>query len=478
MTDNLGNKAIKGTIWATIDRMGTMGLQFIVNLILARLLLPADFGAIEMIMIFILVSQVFIDGGFGSALIQRKDSDQTDFSTIFYWNLGVGLALYGIIYISAPLIAQFYALPILSDVLRVLGLLLVTNSIISIQTTRLQKVLAFRQLAVINISATFLGGILALYMAYAGYGVWSLVALMLSSGALRIIMFYFVTRWLPSLTFSIASLKRLFRFGGYLLCANLLQTACQNIQGLIIGKRFSASQLGYYSQASKLNSIAGYTLPQIIVQVMYPVYSQIQDERERLIATMLMNFRVIAFAIFPLLFTLILIAQPLIDTLYGGIWAPCVPYFRILCVGSIFTCLTNINYYAVAAVGKSRQLFLWSFYKWGMMFTLLIVAMYFGMTALMWAIVASNFNIFMVNAFLSRRWVGLSLKALLMTVMPIGALATILLALLWLPGIFGIHINWIILTVAYLSLYLALAQALRFKAMRETIEVVRRLRSR
>lgn len=476
MAESLGNKAIKGTIWASIDRIGSMGLQFVVNIILARLLVPADFGAIGMIMIFILVSQVFVDGGFNSALIQRKEADQTDFSTIFFWNLGVGAIFYLIIFLCAPLIAGYYEMPVLQPVLRVLGSILILNAVISIQTTRLQKSLAFASLAAIDIISSLIGGGIAVVMAMYGMGIWSLVVMMLSISTVKIVMFYCVTRWRPSAVFSKESFRRLFNFGGYLFCANLLQTACQNVQGIIIGKRFSASQMGYYSQADKLNSISGYTLPQIIVQVMYPVYSQIQDDRERLISTMLMNMRVIAFVIFPLLFLLILVAEPLIELLYGEAWLPAVPYFRILCVGSVFMCLTNISYYGVAAVGRSRELFLWSFYKWGVLLALLLTGMNFGMTALMWSIVASNINIFMTNALLSRKWVGVGLMALFRTVCPIGLLSTLLLGTLLMLPAAGITIHWLAQAALFVGLYAGTASGLRFRAVKETCEVLRRLR--
>lgn len=477
MAENLGNKAIKGTIWASVDRLGSMGLQFAVNLILARLLVPADFGAIGMIMIFILVSQVFVDGGFSSALIQRKDADQTDFSTIFFWNIGVGAIFYLLIFISAPMIAAYYSMPVLQPVLRVLGSILILNAIISIQTTRLQKSLSFASLAAIDIISSLLGGATAVAMALYGLGIWSLVGMMLSMNAIKIIMFYCMTGWLPSPEFSRQAFRRLFNFGGYLFCANLLQTVCQNVQGIIIGKRFSASQMGYYSQADKLNSISGYTLPQIIVQVMYPVYSRIQDNRPLLISTMLMNLRVIAFVIFPLLFILILVAEPLIGFLYGEAWLPAAPYFRILCVGSVFMCLTNINYYGVAAVGHSRELFLWSFYKWGVLLALLLIGMNFGMNALIWSIVASNVNIFLTNAFLSRKWVGIGIFAIARAVLPAGLLSTALLCALMSLSWLGISLHWTIQAAIFATLYIAGACTLRLRAVNEALDMMRRLKS-
>lgn len=477
MTESLGNKAIKGTIWASIDRFGMMGMQFVVNLVLARLLAPSDFGAIGMIMIFIAISQVFVDGGFGPALIQKKHSDQTDFSTIFFWNCGVGVLLYGVIFFIAPAVGKFYDMPILSPVLRVFGISLVLNSITGIQAIRLQKGLAFKPLAAVNVLSYLIGGITAIVMAFYGNGVWSLVTLTLVSGVVRIILFYMISHWLPNLTFSYTSFKELFGFGGYLLCANLLQNACKNVQGLIIGKKFSASEMGYYSQADKLDQITSYSLPQVIVQVMYPVYAQIQDDRQRLISTMEMNFRVIAFVIFPILATLILVAEPLITMLYGAKWLPAVPYFRILCCGGIFVCLTNINYYAVAAVGKSRSLFMWSFYKWGMLLLFLIAGMNFGMTALMWSIVASHFNIFIVNAMLSRKWVGFPMMTLIKTVAPIGTLSIILTTCIFTLSNYCITIHWGIQIALFFSLYMLLAYIFRFKAVQDTAAILKRLAS-
>ncbi len=235
--------------------------------------------------------------------------------------------------------------------------------------------------------------------------------------------------------------------------------------------------MGYYSQADKLDQITSYSLPQVIVQVMYPVYAQIQDDRQRLISTMEMNFRVIAFVIFPILATLILVAEPLITMLYGAKWLPAVPYFRILCCGGIFVCLTNINYYAVAAVGKSRSLFMWSFYKWGMLLLFLMAGMNFGMTALMWSIVASHFNIFIVNAMLSRKWVGFPMMTLIKTVAPIGTLSIILTTCIFTLSNYCITIHWGIQIALFFSLYMLLAYIFRFKAVQDTAAILKRLAS-
>jgi len=474
MSDDLGHKAAQGAVWASIDRFANMALQFVVNLILARLLLPSDYGAIGVLTIFITVSQTLIDGGFGSALIQKKDPTQTDYSTIFYWNLGFSSLLYLILFAAAPLIASFYRSPELCQVLRAIGLSLIVTAVLSIQQTRLRKALAFRTLAITNLGSYILSSAIGIYLAWHGAGVWALVMMQLLYGAISIVILRMITHWGPSLTFSTKALRELFGFGGFILAANVLQTACQNIQGLIIGRRFNATQMGYYSQAYKLDQVTSYSLPQVIVQVMYPVYSSIQDDRQRLIEMVLMNIRVICLVIFPVLTCLLLTAEPLISGLYGDVWLPSAPYFQVLCVGGLFVCLQNVNFYAVAAVGHSRALFNWSIYKWGFLLAALLIGMNFGMFGLLWGMVISSFNIFITNAILARKHVGIPLRR------ELGIIGSMLLITLLALGIglglkagLGCHI--LLCATAQLASYLILIKIFQPVALEQFKHLLLRL---
>lgn len=465
MSDSLGHKATQGAVWATIDRFGSMAIQFVVNLVLARLLLPKDFGMIGMLAIFIAVSQTLIDGGFGSALIQKKEPTPTDYSTIFLWNLIFSGLLYSILYISSPLIAKFYSMPLLSDVLRVMALCLIVTGVFAIQRVRLQKKLAFKTIAFVNLSAYSLGAIIAVVMAYKNFGVWSLVSMQLAYGIFSVILVGVITRWVPEICFSKASIRELFGFGGFIMAANILQTICQNIQGIIIGKRFSATQMGYFSQAYKLDQITSYSIPQVIVQVMYPVYSSIQDDRERLNNMVLMNMRVVAFIVFPILAVLIILAEPLITLLYGEKWLPSASYFRVLCVGGFFVCLQNLNFYAVAAVGKSKSLFKWSFYKWGFLLTSLFVGMNFGMNGILWGMVMSSANIFLTNAYLAQKHTNLKVIKQFDNILPLIIIVIISTSV-------GLGINYIIGKTILCGLitiivYLTLSQLLNLKAIQD-----------
>lgn len=476
MIESLGHKAASGAIWASIDRFGFMALQFGVNLILARLLTPADFGIIGMLAIFIAVSQVLIDGGFGSALIQKKNPTQTDYSTIFYWNIGFSLFLYAILFLCSPLVAKYFSMPILSDVLRAIGLNLIISSIMAIQMTRLRKELAFKKIAITNISSYVIGAIVAIIMAYHGFGVWSLVTMQLLGTSISITILWIITHWHPSLCFSKTTMRELFSFGGYIMAAGLLQEFCKNLQGIIIGKKFSATQMGYYSQAYKLDQVSSYSIPQVIVQVMYPVYSSIQDDRQKLIDILSMNIRVISFLIFPLMGLLILIAEPLITWLYGDKWLPSVPYFQILCVGGFFVCLQNINFYAVAAIGKSKTLFYWSFYKWGFLLAALLIGMNFGMYGILWGMVLSSINIYIVNASLVSKHVGLSLLKEISFLLPIAIVTAASMAIVSFLQTYAATFYWQILL--FISLYVGISYIVRLKAIGETKILIQRLINR
>lgn len=256
-------------------------------------------------------------------------------------------------------------------------------------------------------------------MALNGCGVWSLVALQLLYSLFSVASFWVCTKWHPSLCFSFQSLKDLFSFGGFLLFSNILQEICKNLQGLIIGRRFSSVEMGLYAQAKKLGDVTSYTLPNVIVQVMFPVYSQLQSDIIKLRNTLRRNVRLISWFTFPIMILLILVAESLILFLYGDKWAAAIPYFQLLCIGGLFVCLQNINYYAIAALGKSRVLFGWSFYKWGMLLLLLLVGMHWGMVGILCGMIISELNIFVVNALLVSKYVHYSLLRQCLDLLPV-----------------------------------------------------------
>ena len=277
MTDtHLKQRTLSGMIWAAIQRFGSLAISFLSNIVLARLLSPNDYGLIGMLSIFIAVSNTFIDGGFGVALIQKKDTTNKDFSTVFFWNIFLSLFLYFILYISAPLIQRFYDnIHMLSDVLKVLGVVLIINALTVVQLNRLRKEMKFKLLAKCNLSAAIISVTIAIILAYYGWGVWALVFQQIVYSLFNSIICWMVCKWKPEMIFSLKSFKDLFGFGSFMMFSSLFNTFCNNINGLIIGKFFSASTLGYYTQSKRLEDVSTMGFLSVIEQVSYPMLVEI-----------------------------------------------------------------------------------------------------------------------------------------------------------------------------------------------------------
>lgn len=478
MASESGTSAVKGVAWAAVDKFGVILLQFVINLILARLLLPSDFGCIGMILIFVAVSQTLIDGGFGAALIQKIDASQRDYSTIFYWNLLFSLGLYSVVFAAAPSVARFFSMPILQDMLRVLGVVIIVNSFTLVQRTILRKAINFRSIAIVDILSYSISAVVAICLAHSGFGAWSIVGMQLVNALISSVLFWYFSSWRPSLTFSAESLKSLFSYGGYMLVASIMQDVCTHIQGVVIGRRFSATQTGLYTQAKKMDEVASMTLPAIFCQVLFPLYSEKQNDLEALRDMLRSNTKMIAAVIFPLMMLLIIVAEPLLTLLYGNQWIDAVPYFQILCIGGFFSALYNFNYYAVAAVGRSRALFYWGCYKWGLLIVLLLAGASISMLGVLIAMVVSNLNIYLTNALLSQRHIGYKLWQQIVDVLP--ALAITLLCGAITYSVYELlDVNWMVCSLIYVVVYALFAYLCKLDGFTDIKSfVVSRLKSR
>ena len=468
MSGDLKQKAFSGILWSSVQKFGTMGISFVSNIVLARLLTPEDYGCIGMLMIFILVANTFIDGGFGSALIQKKEPTQEDYSTIFYWNLFLSIVLYVLLFFAAPLIACFYHLPLLSSVLRVQGLVLILNSLSIIQQNRLRKQLLFKKLSVVSIVSALLSLGITIYLAYVGWGVWALVAQQLLMSGFNAVLYWIVGKWKPSFVFSKQSFKELFGFGGYILSSNLINTLCNNVQGLLIGKFFSSVIMGLYAQARKLEEVASTSFSSVVDQVSYPVLSTVQNDKQMLISVLRKLIMSLAYVCFPMMILLILIGDSLIVLLYSTKWIGCVPYFRILCVAGMAICLQGVNYNAVAAIGKSRELFKWTIIKRVVGLCLIVLGFWaFKIEGLLWGMVVGSYIIYLMNGYLVSKYVGYRLSTQFRDLAPI-----ILIALLSAFIVFFldyIEIYWLfkmLLTIfVYVFVYLLLSYLCRIKPL-------------
>lgn len=357
MTDSLKSATSKGLFWSFFERIGQQVVQFIISIILARLLMPEQYGLIAMLSIFMAVAQVFIDSGFGSALIQKQNANHIDECTIYYFNIIVSFLVVGLLYLAAPWIAAFYKMPTLVSLTRVLSLSLIINAFGIVQTTLLTKRIDFKSQMKVSLIATIVSGGTGVIMAYKGFGVWSLVALNLAGSLMRTVLLWFFLSWRPSLSFSFNSLRSMFAFGSKLLFSTLLDRIYNNLFLLIIGKMFSAADLGYYSRANQMQQLPVDNISSPIARVTYPVFSSIQGDKPRLKRGVRKALTTLVMVNFPLMIGLAIVARPLVLLLLTEKWLPCVPYLQLLCAVGMLYPLHVLNLNVLLAQGRSDLFF-------------------------------------------------------------------------------------------------------------------------
>lgn len=424
MSSQLQRKTISGIIWSSLQRFGTLGINLISNIVLARLLAPEDYGCIGMLMIFIALSNTFVDGGFVSGLIQKKNPTQEDYSTIFYWNIFISVFFYVVLYISAPIIASFYEMSILTDVLRVLGLILFINALSIVQIAILRRQLQFKKISIIQAVSVLISVITTIVLAYKGWGVWALVTQQLLCTCLITIGLWLVCKWYPVCSFSFQSFKELFSYSAFLLFSDLLNNLCDNIQGLIIGKKYTPSDMGFYTQAKKFEAVPTQSISYVVSLVAFPVFAKLQDDKEKLNVAVRKCIRFMNFLNFPLMILLILIAEPLFIILFSDKWCESIPYFRILCLAGIVNCLQSVNYQVVCAVGRSKEIFKWNVVKRVIDLGLIVIGMYWGIEGMLCGMVTGFYITFIINAMVATSSTGYTLSQQIKDAFPILFIAT------------------------------------------------------
>lgn len=476
MSSSLKQKTISGVIWSTVQKFGTMSISLISNFVLARLLSPEDYGCIGILAIFIVVASVFINGGFAGALVQKKDPTTEDYSTVFYWNIVVSIFMYIILYFTAQYIADFYKMPLLESVLQVQGLILIIQALSVVQFNKLRKDLKFKSLSIVQLVATIISIVVAITMAYCGCGVWALVTQQLVLSFITTILLWHVSSWRPTLCFSIKSFKELFSYGSFLLFSDLLNSICENIQGLIIGKRYSVTDMGFYSQAKKMEEVPTTTISYVVSSVTFPVFAKLQNDKERLYVAVRKCLKMMNFLNFPLMILLMVIAEPLFIILFSDKWIESVPYFKILCIAGLVNCLQSVNYQVTAAVGRSKAIFKWNVIKRIVGLLLIFAGMYWGVRGILWAVVAGFYFTFAVNAVVAAPSTGYTLYKQVKDSIPCLTLS-VASALLAYPIEYIYDFSSIPLlalqTIVYIAVYIVLAKIFKLQELAETIEIIK-----
>lgn len=455
---NLKQKAAAGMVWTALQKYSIMFIQFISGIILARLLTPYDYGCIGMLSIFMVLAESFIDGGFGSALIQKKRPTQEDYSTIFFWNMFMAVVLYAVLFISAPAIARFYNIPLLSKVLRVQGVILFIYGFNIVQRNQLQKQLKFRILSIVSLITAIIALGVTIGMAYKGFGVWALVTQHILVAAIPAVVFWFFIKWRPIFVFSIKSFKELFGFGLFMFLTHLINQFSTQVQGLLIGKFYNASTMGYYSKAKRTEALASNSVSSVMTQVTYPLYAEMQDNKQAMAAAIKRITMTLSYFSFPLLFILLLLAKPLFVILYSDRWLQSVPYFQVLCIAGLAGCLQAVNYQSISAIGKSKTMFLWTVVKRVVGLSAIVLGLvFYGMKGLLCGVVFNYWFSYLVNISLVSKYIGYKWIQQIKDLLPVGIVSTVIAVVCFAVG------NWLHLDmyadgevklVLYLVLYL------------------------
>lgn len=479
---DLKHKAASGMMWTAIQKYSTMGIQFISGIILARLLTPYDYGCIGMLAIFMLLAESFVDSGFGAALIQKKSPTQEDYSTVFYWNIVVAVLMYIVLFFSAPAIARFYDIPLLRDVLRVEGIVVIFYALSIIQANQLRKNFNFRFLSVVAVSTSVIALCVTVVMAYKGFGVWALVAQNLITAAIPCILYWIFLKWRPSWVFSLKSFKELFSFGVYLFLTQLINRFGQQIQGLLIGKIYNPSTMGYYSKANSTERLASSSISQVMTQVTFPLYAEAQNDKQ-LLGNMIKRLTMtLSYITFPLLFILILLAKPIFVVLYSERWLESVPYFQVLCIAGLAFCLMSVNTQSINAIGKSRLMFIWAFIRRTIGIGFIVGGLFlFGMKGLLIGVVISEWFSYLVNVGLVSKHIGYKWWRQLLDLLPVLLVSLLAYGISYLCGSllhFSMIYDALIKFSVFVLIYMGWSIVFKPEAYKYFITVIQSLKGR
>lgn len=367
---SLKQKAVSGVFWNFVEQAFLMLFRTLINVLIARQLFPSDYGLIAVVLIFMQISEVLVNGGMRDALIRKPELSSDDLSTVFLFNLATSFLLYAVYYLVAPYIAEFYDIPAFVLVSRVLGLVIIINAISMVQNALITREINFKFLAKVNIAATFIGGVIGMVAAYNGFGVWSLVIQSLIKAAMVSLVFWINSSWFPKLHFSFFAFKENFSFGYKLVLSDLINTVFSNLYQMVIGKVYSPESLGYYSQGRRLGEMPSQIFYTLFQRTSYPLLSSIQAENDRFNAIYLKLIRILSFISFPIAFLLILTGEPLIKLLLTDKWVNSIPFFYILCFSGMFFPITGISAYACLAKGRSDLIL-----KFEIIYKLLMIAL-------------------------------------------------------------------------------------------------------
>lgn len=407
MTDsNIKNKTVTGFFWQLSQKVLCQVVSFGISVVLARLLLPSDYGVIAICSMFLVLTGIFIGGGLGTALVQKKNADDIDFCTVFYSGLVLSIVVYLAVFFAAPYIAIFFKNEQITAVIRVLALSMPIGTLSGVQNAFVSKQMIFKKFFYSSLIGTIASGAVGLGMALTGFGVWALVDQNLVSTITNTLVLFCIIDWHPKLIFSYERFKQLFSFGWKMAVVNILTTFFYQLKGYVIGYKYSAAQLAYYNRGEGLPGILYNNINGTISDVLFPALSQLQDDKEALKRALSRAMRISSFFLIPALFGLAAISDKLVIIIFSEKWAPSIPFMQVICMISCSDILGMANYQAIKAVGRADTLLKMEFLKRPAMFAILIATMFISPLAIAVGQLVYSILAFVVNAYPNRKYIG------------------------------------------------------------------------
>ena len=444
--NNYKNRATSGLLWTFLERFGAQCVTLIVSIILARLLDPVVFGTVAIVTVFMEILNVFIDSGLGNALIQKKDADDIDFSSVFYFNIFMCIALYLVLFFLAPLMSRFYGMDELTDIIRVMGLSLIVSGVRNIQRAFVSRKLQFKRFFFATIGGTLGAAVLGIWMAYRGFGVWALVAQGLFNNVVGTVILWLTVKWRPKRVFSFTRFRGLFSFGWKLLVSDLINTVYNNLRQLIIGKMYTTQSLAMYNRGYMIPNVFVININSAIDSVLFPVMSSAQDDVNVVRAMTRRSIRISSYIMWPVMMGIAACSTPLVSILLTDKWLPCVPFLIIFCISYAFLPLQTANLNAIKALGRSEIYLKLEIIKKIVGFAILAATMWFGPLVM----AASNLLFavinYLINAFPNRKLLNYSYGQQIMDAAPPMLLSAFMFGIVYCVRFLELS-NWLTLII-------------------------------
>lgn len=473
--DNIGRRAVSGMIWKLGEKGGLYMAQFVIQIVLARMLLPEEYGVVGLLSIFITLSDVFIQQGFTTALIQKKDADQVDFSSVFFANIVMAATLYALMFVGAPWVADFFHKEQLVSLMRVLSLNVIFGAIGAVHNAELSRMLDFKKSFVRSLMNVATQGIVGITAAKMGMGAWALVFSKLSGTLVGSLTLCITVKWKPTFQFSLQRVKSLFNYSSKVLVTNLQATAFNNLHALVIGSRYTSADLGYYQRGQQMPQAAMSIIDGSFSEVLYPTLSAIQDDPERLKQALRRSLKTSMFIVLPMLMGVLAVAEPLVLVLLTDVWLPCVPFMQLQCIICVFYPLDSCNH-ALNAIGKSNVTLRISVISSVVTIALIVACLNYGIYAIMLGNIAACAVDFILISVNTKKYLNYSPLEILKDILPSLALALVMMAIVLLVGTLSINVylKLLVQILVGVSVYAGGAYLFRMDSFDYLLAIIRR----